>query len=154
MRMTWRPAHQEVSAMKSLRRFVTLAVLALGIGTSGLLLDARQWTSTPGETAPAGKAGWWVRVNPQNQASHVFLRFGIERSQLGGPIGWIQGTSPDIPEVNRTGDRLHVAAIAIPPSVPVSLCLFYADRGVALVEFTQETTLDVEQGQSAEQCVP
>jgi hypothetical protein len=118
---------------------------------------ARQFSSIPGETAPAGRSGWWIRVNPQNQASHVFLRFGIERSQLGAPMGWIQGTSPeavDIPEVNRTGDRLHVAAIAIPPTVPVSLCLFYADRGVALIEFTQETTVDVEQGQSAEQCVP
>lgn len=143
--------------MKSFRLFVTAAVLAVGIAVPGVSLDAGQWTSVPGETAPASRVGWWIRVNPQNQASHVFLRFGIERSQLGAPLGWIQGTSPeaiDAPEINRTGDRLHVAAIAIPPSVPVSLCLFYADRGVALIEFTQETTLDVEQGQSAEQCVP
>ena len=142
---------------KSLRQQIALAAGALAVVVFGLGVDARQWSSIAGETVPAGKAGWWLRVNPQNQASHVFLRFGPEPSQLGAPMGWIQGTSPealDVPEAYRTMGRVHVAALGMPPAAPVSVCLFYADRGVALIEFTQETTLDVEQGQSAEQCVP
>ena len=142
---------------KSFGHKVTLAACTMSIILLGLGVEARQWTSVAGETAPAGKAGWWLRVNPQNQASHIFLRFGAERDNLGAPMGWIQGTSPeaiDVTEAYRTTGRLWVAAIGMPPSASVSVCLFYADRGVALLEFTQEATLEVQQGGSAEQCVP
>jgi len=33
--------------------------------------------------------------------------------------------------------RLHIALLGLPPAAPVSVCLFFADRGVALVEFVQ-----------------
>jgi hypothetical protein len=54
----------------------------------------------------------------------------------------------------QTLDRMHVAALGMPPSAPVSFCLFFKDHGVALVDFTQERTFDVAQAQSAPQCTP
>ena len=108
-------------------------------------------------TAPATKEGWWIRINPTNQAGHVYWRFGVTAAALGAPVTWGQGESPqevDAPADQRFLDRLHVAWLGLPPSAPVSLCLFYADRGIALVEFTQERNLDVDQSQAAAECVP
>jgi hypothetical protein len=51
-------------------------------------------------------------------------------------------------------DRMHIAALGMPPKAPVSFCLFFKDHGVALVEFTQERTLDVVQTQGAPDCMP
>ena len=106
--------------------------------------------------APAEKTGWWIRINPTNQAERVYWRFGAEPTALGAPVTWVQGQSPEA--VDAPGDRLlqrvHVAMLGMPPAAPVSLCLFFRDRGVALVEYVRETTLVVEQGQNAPECVP
>ena len=70
---------------------------------------------------------------------------------------WAQATSPealDAPADQRMLERVHIAALGMPPAAPVSFCVFFADRGVALVEFTQEINLDVDRNQAAEQCVP
>ena len=126
------------------------AVLLLGVG------EARQFASTAPETAPAEKAGWWVRVNPGTDATHVYWRFGMAADQLGAPMSWARGQSPeslDVPPDQRMAGQLHIASIGMPPAARVSFCVFFATRGVALVEFTQETNLVVEQGGAAEQCV-
>lgn len=122
----------------------------------GVTVEARQF-GPRAETTPAGMTGWWVRVNPANQATHTFWRFGPAGDRLGTPITWAQGTSPaalDAPADQRMLERVHIAALGMPPAAPVSFCVFFADRGVALLEFTQEINLDVDRNQSAEQCMP
>jgi hypothetical protein len=130
---------------------------ALALGTSPSPSEGRQAQPSPGETTPAEKAGWWVRINPSNQARRVYWRFGAAPNQLSAPMTWVQDTSPealDAPAEQRMFERVHVAALGMPPAALVSFCVFFADRGVALVEFTQELNIDVDQTQFAEQCVP
>jgi hypothetical protein len=108
-------------------------------------------------TAAAEKTGWWIRINPANHATHVYWRFGAATAQLSAPVTWIQGQSPqdvDVPAEQRTLEQMHVAALGMPPASPVSFCLFFQDRGVALVEFTQERNLDIDRNQTAPECVP
>jgi hypothetical protein len=103
----------------------------------------------------AGAEGW-VRINPTNQATRVYWRFGAAPNELSAPMTWVQGTSPealDAPVDQRMIQRVHIAALGMPPAAPVSFCVFFGDRGVALVEFTQEANFEVDQAQSAEQCV-
>jgi hypothetical protein len=129
---------------------------AIAFAAFTLPLKGRQWGPSPGETTPAQKAGWWVRINPTNQATRVYWRFGAAPNQLSAPMTWVQGTSPealDAPVDQRMIERVHIAALGMPPAAPVSFCVFFGDRGVALVEFTQETTVEIDQAQSAEQCV-
>lgn len=148
MRMIW-CVRARLSA-----RVLSLAV-AFGVLNSPLV--ARQGGPIPGVTTPAERAGWWVRINPTNQANRVYWRFGPTPTQLSAPMAWVQGTSPeaiDAPPEQRMLERLHIASLGLPPAAPVSFCVFFADRGVALVEFTQEINIDVDGTQSAEQCVP
>ena len=140
-------------------RYRTLVptVIALAIGAVAWTVEARQAVQKPPATMAAEKAGWWVRVNPNTAATHVYWRFGATRRQLSAPMYWERGKSPDGldgPAAQRMTERVHIAALAMPPAAPASFCVFFADRGVALVEFTRETNLDIDRGQTAEQCVP
>lgn len=131
-----------------------IASITLGVFTRPL--DGRQFGPSRGETAPAEKAGWWVRINPTNEATRVYWRFGAVANQLSAPMTWVHGVSPeglDAPDDQRMSERIHIAALGMPPAAPVSFCVFFGERGVALVEFTQEITVEVDQTQSAEQCV-
>jgi hypothetical protein len=138
--------------------FIRSAGAALAITvTAAVAPEARQFTSTPPQTAPAERAGWWIRVAPENQASHVFWRFGADPTHLGAPMAWVRGTSPeaiDVPGEQRLLGAVHVAAIGMPPSAPVAFCVFYNETPVAFVQFTQETTLRLDQGQTTDRCVP
>jgi hypothetical protein len=137
-------------------KFVLVLSVLIALGAFTWPLEGRQAGPSPGETMPALKAGWWVRINPTNQATRVYWRFGSAPNQLSAPMAWVQGTSPealDVPADQQIIGRLHIAALGLPPLVPVSFCVFFADRGVALVEFMQEITIEVDQAQSAEQCV-
>ena len=161
-----RPVHrlQQLAAEQVLMPMIwrSRATLVLLLATATAVgaftpLEARQWGPSAGETTPAQKAGWWVRINPANQATRVYWRFGGAPSQLSAPMTWVQGASPealDAPNDQRLIGRVHIAALGLPPAAPVSFCLFFQDRGVILVEFTQETTLEVDQAQSDERCVP
>lgn len=139
------------------RRHCSLVVVSL---LSAALLvgavEAHQFASSPPETVPAQKAGWWVRVNPGTDATHVYWRFGTAADQLSAPMSWAREQSPealDVPPDQRMAGQLHIASIGMPPAARVSFCVFFGTRGVALVEFTQETNLVVDQGGAAEQCV-
>jgi len=141
--------------VRKLRRFCVVctvtALCVLGVG-----VEAQKW-GPRGETAPAEKTGWWVRANPNNQAAYTFWRFGSFPDHLGAPMTWAQNASPaalDAPANQRMLERVHIAALGMPPGAPVSFCLFFADRGVTLIEFTQEINLDVDRNQTDEQCVP
>jgi hypothetical protein len=126
----------------------------LGLST---IVAAQRPSGTPVLTTPAEKTGWWIRINPNSQADHVFWRFGTALKDLSSPISWVRGQSPeavDVPAGQRMLDRMHIAALGMPPKAPVSFCLFFKDHGVALVEFTQERTLDVVPTQSAPECMP
>jgi hypothetical protein len=132
-----------------------LGLIAVFFALSTFL--AAQGSGTPVLTDPAQKAGWWIRINPANQASRVYWRFGTGVRDLSAPISWVRGQSPDavdVPVDQRTLDQMHVASLGMPPSAPVSFCLFFRDHGVAMVEFTQERVLDVVQAQNAPECVP
>ena len=140
-------------------RYRTLVptVIALAVGAVTWTVEARQAVQKPAETTPAEKAGWWVRVNPDTEATHVYWRFGATRRQLSAPMYWERGTSPDgldAPAAQRMMERVHIAALAMPPAAPASFCVFFADRAVALIEFTRETNLDIDRSQTAEQCAP
>jgi len=137
------------------RRIRNALATALILGFSAVV--AAQGPGTPVLTAAAQKTGWWIRVNANSQATHVYWRFGTAVRDLSAPVSWVRGESPeavDVPTGQRTLDRMHVAVIGIPPKAPVSFCLFFKDHGVALVEFTQERTFDVTPAQSAPECIP
>jgi hypothetical protein len=112
---------------------------------------------SPPVTAAAQREGWWIRLNPSNQATHVYWRFGDTAKTLGAPVTWAAGESPqaiDVPVAQRTLARLHIAALGLRPAAPVSFCVFFQEHGVALIEFTQETTAELDQAQNAPECVP
>ena len=69
-------------------RYRTLVptVIALAIGAVAWTVEARQAVQKPPETMAAEKAGWWVRVNPNTAATHVYWRFGATRRQLSAPM--------------------------------------------------------------------
>ena len=130
---------------------------ALAIAGAAWSAEGYQLRQRPPETRAAEKAGWWVRIHPDNEATHVYWRFGAERNRLSAPVIWAQGTSPealDAPEEQRSAEELHIAVIGLPPNKKVSFCVFYGDKGVEHVDFTQETTLDVEQDDDDDDCVP
>ena len=142
--------------MSAVSRRCRLVAVAFTLALPALLA-AQGSSGTPVLTAAAQKAGWWIRINPNNQAARVYWRFGTAVKDLTAPVSWVRGQSPDavdVPAERRTLDRMHVAALGMPPNAPVSFCLFFKDHGVALVEFTQERTLDVAQTQSAPECMP
>jgi hypothetical protein len=106
---------------------------------------------------PVTKSGWWIRVSPANQANNLSWRFGGQRNRLGTPVRWWQGESPnefDLPAAQRGLPTLHVAAIGLPYTEPVSFCLFFQDHGAELFEFTAEKNAAVEQSMRSEACVP
>jgi hypothetical protein len=117
----------------TLGRATRLFVLALGITcapASGGVAPANAAFANE----PAQRLGWWIRVNAANQATHLYWRFGAEANRLGAPVAWVQGQDPDIVDVpieQRVLDRVNLAALGMPPTVPVSFCVFFQDRGVA-----------------------
>jgi len=132
-----------------------LFLLTSAIGAVPGSLEGRQWGPSPGETTPAQKAGWWVRIEPANQATRVYWRFGTAPNELSAPMTWVQGSSPealDAPADQRISGHIHIAALGLPPDAPASFCLFFQDRGVAHVEFTREATVEFDQSQSDERC--
>lgn len=144
MSSTWRSCPAIVSVLSIL--------VAGGFASSA---DAGQAAPAPPETAPAQKAGWWLRPNAPPEGSRMYWRFGAAPNELGAPVTWAQGASPDAldaPPDHRMAERVFIAALAMPPTVPVSFCLFFGDRPVAFVEFTQETTLEVDRGQTTDRC--
>ena len=135
-------------------RFVLLAIAVCALCTVGRA-QGQSWR-TP-ITTPAVREGWWIRINPTNQADHVYWRFGATAATVGAPVAWAKGESPaevDAPAEQRVLDRVHVALLGMPPAASVSLCLFFRDRGVAMIEFTQERNVEVDQSQHAPECLP
>lgn len=108
---------------------------------------------------PAGPVypGWWIRINPSNVADHLYWRFGAAANRLGTPVPWVKGEHPDriqLPVAQQQLPTLHIAALGMPPREPVSFCVFFGERGVALVEFVQEKNLMIAQLQTDPQCTP
>jgi hypothetical protein len=127
------------------------------IALSGEAATALQNNAAGVPSGPAVKDGWWIRVNPGNQADNLSWRFGPARNRLSTPIRWWKDQNPiefDLPAAQRGVPTLHVAAIGLPYTQPVSFCLFFQNHGVQLFEFTAETTAQIAQGQQSPQCVP
>jgi len=139
-------------------RLAVAVAIAAALGSSmAWTVDAAQATQRPPITAPAERTGWWMRVNPSNQATTVFWRFGAAANRLGAPISWQRGVSPDaidLPVEQRALGRVNHAAAGMSPSSPVSFCLFYGEKGVALVEFTREIVLELGAEAQAPECTP
>lgn len=107
--------------------------------------------------APVTREGWWIRVNPADQADNVSWRFGAARNRLSTPLRWFRGENQnefDLPGAERGLGVLHVAAMGLPYKAPVSFCLFFQNHGAALIEFAGEHNLQVEQAQHDPACVP
>src|ERR671919_570183 len=95
---------------------VFLLTAAVVFGGVPRALEGRQFGPSPGETTPAQKAGWWVRINPANQATRVYWRFGTAPNELSAPMTWVQGSSPealDAPADQRMSGRIHIAALGL-----------------------------------------
>ena len=107
--------------------------------------------------APVTRSGWWIRVNPANQADNVSWRFGAARNKLSTPLRWWKNEQPtefDLPVTERDHKVLHVAGIGLPYKAQVSFCVFFADHGAKLVEFDGEETEQISQDQQDPACVP
>ena len=133
-----------------------LLAAALGVLATAVVGGAQVGPTSP-ETVPAQRAGWWVRVEPATQANRVYWRFGLAANELGAPMAWEKGTSPDaldVPSDQRMAERLHVAALGLPPAAPVVFCVFFAEQGVARVEFSQERNLELDRAQTSDACIP
>jgi len=108
-------------------------------------------------SAPVTRSGWWIRVNPANQADNVSWRFGAARNKLSNPLRWWKNEQPiefDLPDAQRSVTELHLAAIGLPYKAQVSFCVFFADHGAKLVEFDGEKAEQVSQDQQEPACVP
>jgi hypothetical protein len=106
---------------------------------------------------PVQQNGWWIRVNPQNQATEV--RWEIRAKPKGDltDIKWTQEGNQnafDLPEPLRSADSLHLSVTATPAEATASFCIFYKDRGVALAEFSRRDELQLNQRRSEPKCVP
>jgi len=148
MRMAIRPL--AVTALTA-----TLAVLAGAVLPEAAPQQAPRVGAI--EAAPVTRQGWWIRVNPANQADNVSWRFGAARNRLSNPVRWFRGenqTEFDLPGDHRGLPVLHVAAIGFAYKAPVSFCVFFQDHGAALIEFAGEHNDQIEQAQQAPACVP
>jgi hypothetical protein len=154
--------HVEGSLMK---RLVMSTVLAFAVIASmaatpsaGLRLDgSAAGRGLAAAQQPITKDGWWIRVNPANEATNVSWRFGAEPNRLGAPVRWVKAQNPeefDLAPALRGLEAVHVAAIGLPPKATVSFCLFFRNRGVQLFEFTQEKNAEVNFNQQDVACVP
>lgn len=107
--------------------------------------------------APVTREGWWIRVNPTNEADNVSWRFGAVRNKLSNPLRWWKNEQPiefDVPVAERGVPVLHLAGIGLPYKQRVSFCVFFGNRGAALIEFAGEHSAQVSQDQVEPACVP
>jgi hypothetical protein len=138
---------------------VTIAAASLNAVPAASPEPAPQVAERPNAvpSAPVTREGWWIRVNPANQADNVSWRFGAARNKLSNPLRWWKNEQQaefDLPGAYRTIADLHLAAIGLPYKAQVSFCVFFADHGAALVEFDGEHTAHVTQDQQEPACVP
>ena len=151
MRMT-RKAMLLVSAVVPIAVLpVTVRPEAAPLGQFG---DPRAGAIAP---APVTRAGWWIRLNPANQADNVSWRFGPARNRLSNPVRWWRDENQiefDLPPAQRGLEVLHIAAMGLPYKAPVSFCVFFQGHGAALLEFAGEHNAQVAQGQQEPACVP
>jgi hypothetical protein len=144
-----------------IRRCSSAALLASILMCGAVAMEGREATRRSAAGQPvsgeAQKDGWWIRVSPANEATHLYWRFGAQRNRLSAPISWAKGENPeafDVPETYRTLDTLELAAMGLPPAAKASFCMFFKDQSVALFEFTGETTGTVTWQSPAGGCEP
>jgi hypothetical protein len=147
--------------MRVVLRALSGAVLVGGltVGLSGEPSSAQQpyRPNAIDAAAPVTKEGWWIRVNPSNQATNISWRFGAQRNRLSNPLRWWKDEYPvefDLPAAQRNLNTLHVATYGLPYKQTVSYCLFFRDHGAAVVEFSGEKVQAVEQTAQEAACVP
>lgn len=140
----------------------TIAIAAMTASLAASLLGAAPPEPQPQRpnavpSAPMTREGWWIRVNPGNQADNVSWRFGAARNRLSNPLRWWKDEQPiefDLPAAQRGVKVLYLAAIGLPYKAPVSFCVFFQNHGAALVEFAGEHAAPVNQDQQEPACVP
>jgi hypothetical protein len=151
---------QEVSTMALIKRVALPAALFCALFALSSDLRAGQQPYRPNaipHDAPVTKEGWWIRVNDTTAADNLAWRFGAARNRLGSPLRWWKNESPiefDLPAAERGLPTVHIAALGLPNTAPVSFCLFFADHGVALFDFKSEKVGSFEQGQQEPACTP
>ena len=145
--------------MRTALAVMTATVAAASLATALSAAPAAPQVERPNAvpSAVVTRAGWWIRVNPANQADNVSWRFGAARNKLSNPLRWWKDEQPvefDLPEAQRAVKDLHLAAIGLPYKAQVSFCVFFADHGAKLVEFDGEKAEQVSQDQQEPACVP
>jgi hypothetical protein len=146
--------------MRTVRTGLTVTVAAASLAAVlSVAPDVAAQVERPNAVpaAPVTRSGWWIRVNPANQADNVSWRFGAARNKLSNPLRWWKNEQPnefDVPDAHRAVKDLHLAAIGLPYKAQVSFCVFFADHGAKLVEFDGEETETVSQDQQDPACVP
>ena len=131
-----------------------LSAMLLEAAPRGQFGDPRAGAIAP---APVTREGWWIRLNPTNQADNVSWRFGAARNRLTNPVRWWRDenqTEFDVAAAQRGLSVLHVAAFGLPYKAPVSFCVFFQDHGAALMEFAGERVAEVAQDQQEPACIP
>ena len=124
-------------------------------GTGGAPAPDAQPPAQSTQLPPAAREGWWVRVNPSTEAPYVHLRFGADPKRLSAPITRARSDNEfDVPAAERGLEGMQIALLAMPPAAPASVCIFYRDQGVKLVEFKHEQSVHVDRQERAEQCRP
>jgi hypothetical protein len=133
----------------------TMTAIALTVAAASLLAQNPRPSEVP--SGPVTREGWWVRVNPANEADNISWRFGAARNRLGTPLRWWKDETQgefDLPAAQRNVKVLHVAALGVPFKAQVSFCVFFHDHGAALIEFANERNADIDQDQQEAACVP
>jgi hypothetical protein len=141
--------------MRTVTKAIAIAVMTASLTAASPEPQTQRPNAVP--SAPVTREGWWIRVNPANQADNLSWRFGAARNRLSNPLRWWKDEQPiefDLPAAQRGVKVLHLAAMGLPPRAQVSFCVFYQDHGAKLVEFDGEHSADVEPDQQEPACMP
>ena len=102
--------------------------------------------------------GWWMRVNNQSKAEKITWRFSDPSKRTEPAIlTWQKGNDPDnvdFPETMRLVRNIGIEVSVEPADVRASVCLFYAQQGVQLVQVSKPAKLTLDSRTRDKNCVP
>jgi len=102
----------------------------------------------------AKKDGWWIKIDPQKQGSHMMVFYvGSGSNSYGFWRVWNPGeaTEFDVPEENLSGQKLYVIAQTT-SGQKCRLCMMYKTKGVKHLEFDLEADYEANQTEEDKNC--
>lgn len=139
--------------------------IALMLLLTGVFLPAAAFHAQPPQVKqrpldPAVKKdGWWIRLNTASKADRLTWTFAEPdaKSKKPATLRWHRSSDPDnfdLPESVRLLETLRFDVTAEPAGAAASFCLFYANQGVLLVEFSGSEKKVVDSRSRAKGCSP